>query len=97
MCKTRSLLPQNPVDILTYIAAKLSGFPENRVFSSGTTLDSARLKYLLGVEGVALSVPTIVGKNGVEKQIPLQLSVEEEQKLQKSAETLKAVIKELSL
>ena len=38
----------NPVDILTYTAAKLSGFPENRVLGSGTVLDSARLKYLLG-------------------------------------------------
>lgn len=42
------LVVANPVDILTYVAAKLSGFPENRVFGSGTVLDSARLKYILG-------------------------------------------------
>ena len=42
------LIVANPVDILTYTAAKLSGFPENRVLGSGTVLDSARLKYLLG-------------------------------------------------
>ena len=42
------LVVANPVDILTYAAAKLSGFPENRVFGSGTVLDTARLKYLLG-------------------------------------------------
>ncbi len=42
------LIVANPVDILTYAAAKLSGYPENRVFGSGTVLDSARLKYLLG-------------------------------------------------
>ena len=42
------LIVANPVDILTYTAAKLSGFPENRVFGSGTVLDTARLKYLLG-------------------------------------------------
>ena len=42
------LIVANPVDILTYTAAKLSGYPENRVFGSGTVLDSARLKYLLG-------------------------------------------------
>ena len=42
------LVVANPVDILTYTAAKLSGFPENRVFGSGTVLDTARLKYLLG-------------------------------------------------
>ena len=42
------LVVANPVDILTYAALKLSGYPENRVFGSGTVLDSARLKYLLG-------------------------------------------------
>ena len=42
------LVVANPVDILTYAAKKLSGFPSNRVFGSGTVLDSARLKYLLG-------------------------------------------------
>ncbi len=42
------LIVANPVDILTYTAAKLSGFPENRVFGSGTVLDTARFKYLLG-------------------------------------------------
>ena len=38
----------NPVDILTYVTLKLSGFPPNRVIGSGTVLDTARLKYLLG-------------------------------------------------
>lgn len=42
------LVVSNPVDLLTYAAAKLSGFPENRVFGSGTVLDTARLKYRLG-------------------------------------------------
>ena len=42
------LIVANPVDILTSVAAKLSGFPENRVFGSGTVLDTARFKYLLG-------------------------------------------------
>ena len=42
------LVVANPVDILTYTAAKLSGYPENRVFGSGTVLDTARLKYELG-------------------------------------------------
>ena len=42
------LIVANPVDILTYAAVKLSGLPENRVFGSGTVLDTARLKYLLG-------------------------------------------------
>ena len=42
------LIVANPVDILTYTALKLSGYPENRVIGSGTVLDSARLKYHLG-------------------------------------------------
>ena len=42
------LVVANPVDILTYAAAKISGFPSNRVFGSGTVLDTARLKHLLG-------------------------------------------------
>ncbi len=42
------LVVSNPVDILTYVALKLSGLPENRVFGSGTVLDTARFKYALG-------------------------------------------------
>lgn len=38
----------NPVDILTYAAQKLSGLPPHRVIGSGTVLDTARLKHLLG-------------------------------------------------
>ena len=42
------LIVSNPVDILTYVALKLSGLPENRVLGAGTVLDTARLKYALG-------------------------------------------------
>ena len=42
------LIVANPVDILTTVAIKLSGLPENKVFGSGTVLDTARLKYELG-------------------------------------------------
>ncbi len=38
----------NPVDIMARITRKLSGFPNNKVIGTGTTLDSARLRYLLG-------------------------------------------------
>lgn len=38
------LIVSNPVDILTYEALKVSGYPENRVIGSGTVLDTARLK-----------------------------------------------------
>ena len=42
------LVVANPVDILTTVAQRLSGLPKSRVFGSGTVLDTARLKYLLG-------------------------------------------------
>ena len=42
------LVVSNPLDVMTYAALKLSGFPENRVIGSGTILDTARLRYLLG-------------------------------------------------
>ena len=42
------LIVSNPVDILTYVALRLSGLPENRVIGSGTVLDTARMKYALG-------------------------------------------------
>ncbi|WP_225696028.1 L-lactate dehydrogenase [Candidatus Phytoplasma sp. AldY-WA1] len=48
--KTFLLIVSNPCDILTYIAYKLSGFPSHRVLGSGTTLDTARLKFLLSQE-----------------------------------------------
>lgn len=195
------LIVANPVDILTYAAKKLSGFPSNRVFGSGTVLDSARLKYLLGehlgvdsrsihafiigehgdseiaawssanvsgvplhkfcemrghynhvkamreisdnvknsayeiiekkkatyygiamsvkriceaivrdeksvlpissvqtgeeINGVVLSMPAIVGKHGVEGLVPIELNDKENAALKKSADTLKAVIKDV--
>ena len=61
------LVVANPVDILTQVAIKLSGLPENRVIGSGTVLDSARLRYKLGEH---LSVDSrsvhafIVGEHG---------------------------------
>ena len=42
------LVVTNPVDILTEVTRRLSGFPVQRVIGSGTVLDSARLKHLIG-------------------------------------------------
>ncbi|SCU81177.1 LADA_0B11606g1_1 [Lachancea dasiensis] len=42
------LIATNPVDVLTYVSYKASGFPSSRVFGSGTVLDTARFKYILG-------------------------------------------------
>jgi len=43
------LMVTNPVDILTYVAWKVSGFPPSRVLGSGTVLDSARFRHLLSL------------------------------------------------
>ncbi len=42
------LVATNPVDILTYATWKFSGLPKERVIGSGTILDTARFRYLLG-------------------------------------------------
>ncbi|GBF76907.1 L-lactate dehydrogenase [Paenibacillus sp. 598K] len=44
------LLATNPVDIMSYFSLKKSGWPVNRVIGSGTLLDSARFRYLIGEE-----------------------------------------------
>ena len=198
------LIVANPVDILTHVALKKSGLPKNRVFGSGTVLDTARLKYLLsqrlkvdvrnvhtviigehgdtefpvnsianvsgiplydfysleniqedysaalaeiqedvrtsayeiikkkgatyygiamavgkicrsiisdeksmlpvsvelegeyGLEGLSISVPCIVGKDGVEKILEMPLNVQEHRELKNSAESLKKVIAEIN-
>merc|ERR1719187_1165837 len=41
------LIVSNPVDILTYVAWRISGLPKHRVIGSGTNLDSARFRYLM--------------------------------------------------
>lgn len=41
------LIATNPVDIMTYITYKHSGFDPSKVIGSGTTLDTARLRYLI--------------------------------------------------
>lgn len=41
------LVVTNPMDILTYVTLKISGFLQNRVLGSGTVLDSSRFRYLL--------------------------------------------------
>ena len=67
------LLVANPVDVLTHEAVRLSGYPEKKVFGSGTVLDTARLKYNMGTYlGVDIrSVHTmIIGEHG-DSEVPL--------------------------
>ena len=42
------LIASNPVDVMAYVTQKLSGLNSNRVIGSGTALDTARLRFLLG-------------------------------------------------
>ena len=42
------LVATNPLDIMTYITYKYSGMNPNKVIGSGTSLDTARLRYLIG-------------------------------------------------
>jgi len=61
------LVVTNPVDVLTYVALQLSGYPASRVIGSGTVLDTSRLHYLLAERcGVAVSNvhATIAGEHG---------------------------------
>ena len=42
------IIATNPVDVMTYVTWKHSGFGSNKVIGSGTTLDTARLRYEVG-------------------------------------------------
>lgn len=72
------LIAANPVDILTQVALKLSGWPANRVIGSGTLLDSSRFRYLIGqhlrvdprsIHGV------IIGEHG-DSEVPVWSSLQ---------------------
>ena len=182
------LIVSNPVDVLTWAAWKLSGYPANRVLGSGTVLDTARLKYLLrerlgvdsrsvhafiigehgdselavwsganvsgisldhfcelrgyyayeiirrkgatyygvamaverivraivrdehsvlpvsnllqgqyGIDGLCMSIPAVVGRNGVEDTLEIPLSPAEREALRDSAATLRGVVDSLEL
>ena len=41
------IVATNPLDIMTYLTLKYSNLPKNRVIGSGTTLDTARLRFIL--------------------------------------------------
>ena len=41
------IVASNPVDLMTYVVAEVSGLPKNKVIGSGTVLDTARLRYIM--------------------------------------------------
>lgn len=67
------LVATNPVDVLSYVAWKLSGLPAARVIGSGTILDTARFRYLLsqyyGVDARSVHA-TIIGEHG-DSEVPV--------------------------
>ena len=67
------LMMTNPMDVLTYVALKESGFPKNRVVGQGGLLDNSRFKYVLAKKlGVSRGSITslVIGEHG-ENMIPL--------------------------
>ena len=67
------LLVTNPVDVITYITQKLTSLPTNRVFGSGTVLDSSRFRFLIA-QRLKVAVRNvhayIAGEHG-DSEIPL--------------------------
>ncbi|MGF1494819.1 MAG: L-lactate dehydrogenase [Microcoleaceae cyanobacterium] len=67
------LIVSNPVDIMTYVSLKLSGFPSSRVLGSGTVLDTARFRTLLaerlGIDSRSVHA-YIVGEHG-DSEVPV--------------------------
>src|SRR5512134_179056 len=63
----------NPVDVLTYIAWKMTGLPSNQIIGSGTMLDTARFRFLLGqhfeIEPHSIHA-YIIGEHG-DSQVPV--------------------------
>ena len=67
------LVATNPLDIMTYITYRLSGFSPNKVIGSGTTLDSARLRFLIG-DKIGINPKNIhgyvIGEHGDSEFVP---------------------------
>lgn len=67
------LIATNPLDVMTYVTMKFSNAPAEKVIGSGTTLDTARLRYLISTE---LSINPrnihayVIGEHGDSEIIP---------------------------
>ena len=67
------VVASNPVDVMTYVVSKVSGLPKNRVFGSGTVLDTARLRFLIAdyLEVSSKNVHAyILGEHGDSSLVP---------------------------
>jgi len=67
------LVATNPLDVMTYLTYKYSGLPSNQVIGSGTSLDTARLRYLIS-EKVEISPKNVhayvIGEHGDSEFVP---------------------------
>lgn len=67
------LVATNPLDVMTYLTWKYSGFDYHRVLGSGTSLDTARLRYLIG-EKLGIGPKNIhayvIGEHGDSEFVP---------------------------
>jgi L-lactate dehydrogenase len=67
------IIVTNPLDAMTYVAYKLSGFPSERVIGSGTLLDTMRFRHIigtrLGMDSSAIEAE-VIGEHG-DSMIPL--------------------------
>lgn len=67
------LVATNPLDVMTYLVQKYSGLPYSRVMGSGTSLDTARLRYLIG-EKLSINPKNVhayvIGEHGDSEFVP---------------------------
>jgi len=67
------VIAANPVDVLTYLTWQMTGLPSNQIIGSGTILDTARFRFLLGqhfsIEPRSIHA-SIIGEHG-DSQVPL--------------------------
>ena len=67
------IVASNPVDLMSYVVAEVSGMPKSRVIGSGTVLDTARLRYLIAeyLEVSSKNVHAyILGEHGDSSLVP---------------------------
>ena len=71
------IVASNPVDLMTYVVAEVSGLPKSRVIGSGTVLDTARLRQLIAeyLEVSSKNVHAyILGEHGDSSLVPWEHS-----------------------
>lgn len=67
------LVATNPVDVMTYLTWKYSGFDYHKVLGSGTSLDTSRLRYLIGKKigiGPKNVHAYVIGEHGDSEFVP---------------------------